>query len=297
MSGFDKPYQHYGDPFKKIGTEQNQTRTIFYGEVISNNDDTDGGRIKVRVPILDKRISNDDLVYCYPLLPKYFYAIPKVGEVVRIFIEDSTYPQRGRFWLGSVISQPHKIEFDSAFTALSTTNVGLIQPDKAPSTYPDAKDVYPEKDDIGIIGRVNTDVLLKPNQVIIRAGKHENGNKFKLNIKNPASISLNFDFNNKINEYQSSAIITSDKIALISHSGEPRIKSFSLDVDDRIKLFDNCHPLLRGDLTINVLKMIIDAIVTHIHPYDKVEADPTAIINALKKIDFDKLLQKNIVIN
>lgn len=294
---YDKPYQHYGNLIKKVGSSEILTRTIFYGEVISNTDDTDGGRIKVRIPFLDKRISNDDLVYCYPLLPKYFFVIPKVGETVRVFIEDSSLPQRGRFWLGSVISQPHKIEFDSSFTALSTTNIGLVQPDKAPSTFPDAKNVYPDKEDIGIIGRVNTDILLKPNQVLIRSGKHENGNKIKLNIKNPAIVSLNFDFNNEISEYTSSTIITSDKIAMISHNGNPRIKSYDLDSSDRISLFNKCHPLLRGDLTINVLKIIIEAIISHIHPYDKVEADPTAIIDALKKIDFDTLLQKNIVIN
>lgn len=294
---YDKPYQNYSELFKKIGGEIKSTRTIYYGEVISNEDDTDGGRIKVRIPVLDKRIDNADLSDCYPLQPKYFHIIPKVGEMVRVFIEDTTYPNRSRYYLGSVISQLHKIEFDSAFTALSTTNLGVLKPDKAPSTYPDAKGVYPDKEDIAIIGRVNTDITLKPNQVILRAGKHENGNKLKLNIKNPSVLSLNFDFNDKTKEYFSSGILTSDKIALISHSGDPRIKAFSLDTSDRIKLFESCHPIMRGDSTVEVLKLIVEAITNHIHPYDKLPADITSTIKNLKNIDFDKLLQKNIVIN
>jgi hypothetical protein len=294
---FDKPYQNYSTLFTKIASEIKNTRSIFYGEVVSNEDETDGGRIKVRVPILDKRIGNEDLVYCYPMLPKYFYIIPKVGEIVRIFIEDVNYPHRSRYYLGSIVSQLHKIEFDSAFTALSTTNVGVLKPEKAPSTYPDAKGVYPDKDDVAIIGRLNTDIVLKPNQVVLRAGKHENGNKLKLNIKNPSALSLNFDYDDKLKEYFSSCIVTSDKIALISHNGEPRIKGFDLKTDDKIKIFDKCHPLMRGDITVEVLKLIVDAVTSHIHPYDKLPADIDSIIIRLKNIDFDKLLQKNIVIN
>ena len=216
--------------------------------------------------------------------------------MVRVFIEDVTYPQRSRFWLGSIISQPHKIEYDSAFSALSTTNVGVIKPDKAPSTFPDAKGVYPEKEDIGILGRLNTDILLKPNQIVMRAGKHENNNKLKLNIKNPAVISLNFDYNGNTNSYYSSNILTADKIALISHSGEPIIKSFNMDAADRLKLFENCHPILRGDLTVEVLKLIVTALSNHTHNYNKLPPDKL-VLQKLENINFDKLLQKNIVIN
>ena len=293
---YDVPYQNFSEPFSKVGGAIKNTRTIYYGEVISIDDDTDGNRIKVRIPDLDKRITNDNLTYCYPLQPKFFHILPKVGEMVRIFIEDVTYPQRSRFWSGSIISQPHKIEYDSAFSALSTTNVGVIKPDKAPSTYPDAKGIYPDKEDIGIVGRLNTDILLKPNQIVMRAGKHENNNKLKLNIKNPAVISLNFDYNGNTNSYYSSNIITADKIALISHSGEPIIKSFNMDAADRLKLFENCHPILRGDLTVEVLKLIITALSTHIHNYNKMPADKSAL-QKLENINLDKLLQKNIVIN
>lgn len=295
---FDQPYHNYGKLLNNNSAIPQNTRSIYYGEVISIDDEFDSSRIKVRIPDVDKTIGNDDLVYCYPLMPRFFHILPKIGEVVRIFIEDVRMPQRSRFWLGSVISQPHKIEYDLNFSALSTTNIGLTKPDKAPSTIPDAKGLYPEKDDIGIMGRLNTDILLKPNQIILRAGKHEPNDKLKLNIKNSASLSLNFDADtkNKGVDYYSNAIMIADKIALVSHTGNPRLKTHSLTVEDRQRIFDSCHPIPRGDVLVEILKMFKKALSTHVHQYSNVVPDPLAL-NEINKIDFDLLLQKNIVIN
>ena len=87
MSGFDKPIIQTSDPFRKVGGYQH-TRTIYYGEVISIDDPTDGGRIKVKIPDLDNQTGNANLPDCYPMLPKFFFILPQVGEIVRIFIED-----------------------------------------------------------------------------------------------------------------------------------------------------------------------------------------------------------------
>ncbi len=294
---FDKPLQNYNTPIKKLGNDIKIARTIFYGEVTSIDDLNDGGRIKVKVLEFDKKILNNDLVYCYPMLPKFFHIFPKVGEIVKVFIEDIKYPQRGRHWMGSVISQPHKIKFDSAFTAYSTTDLALFSPDKAPSTFPDAIGVYPNKEDVGLIGRENADIILKPSQVMIRAGKHENENPLKLNVKNPAQILLSFDQKQKTTDYYSNTIIFSDKIALISHDGNPKAKSTLLTKEDRENIFKDTHPIPRGDLLIEVLDLMRKVLISHIHGYSGLPADPTAMIENLNNIDFSKLLQKNIVIN
>ena len=293
---YDKPIIHTSDPFKKVNDIGSINRTIYYGEVISISDPTDGGMIQVKILELDSKTSNENLPYCYPLLPKYFHIYPKIGEVVRVFIADPKYPQKDRFWLGNVVSQLHKIEFDSRYTALSTTNLGTIAPDKAPSTYPDAEGIYPTKEDVALIGRKNTDIILKPNQVMIRAGKHVDGNPLKANIENPACLLISFDKKNNTSLY-SNTIIMSDKIALISHSGNPKFKSIRLTENDRKRIFDEGHPIARADIVVKVLNIMRNAIVNHIHPYSGIEADPTAIINELNDIDLNNIMQPNIVIN
>jgi len=294
---FDKPILQKSNPYKPVGQTDIITRTIYYGEVININDPTDGGRIQVRIQGFDNRTGNDDLPWCYPLLPKFFHIYPQVGEVVRVFIEDTKYPERGRFWQGSIISQPHKIAFDSIYTALSTTNMGLTIPEPAPSTYPDAIGVYPLKTDVAIVGKVNTDVILRTNEVHLRAGKHENDNVLKLNTKNPAAITLVFEQQQDNENYYSNTVIMSDKIAIISHSGTPQFKSTRLEPKDRTRIFTEGHPVARGDVLVEALKILRNAIVNHIHGYSNLPADKNALIKDLESINFDNILQKNIVIN
>lgn len=294
---FDKREIHTSNPFKKEGSTLEITRTIYYGEVISIDDPTEGGRIKVRILQFDNKTANADLPWCYPMLPKFFHVYPQVGEVVRIFIENIKYPERSRFWQGSIISQPQKIGFDSVYTALSTTNLGLTTPESAPSTYPDADGVFPTKDDVAIVGKVNTDVILRTNEVHLRAGKHENDNILKLNTKNPAQISMVFENKKDSKDFQSSTIVSSDKIALISHTGNPEFKAARLNYNDRERIFTEGHPIARGDVLVQALEIIRSAIINHIHGYSGVPADKNAIINDLEKINLEAILQKNIVTN
>ena len=268
--------------------------------MISIDDPTDGGRIQVKIPDLDNQTGNANLPYCYPMLPKFFFLLPQVGEIVRIFIENIKYPERSRFWMGSIISQPQKIGFDTIYTALSTTNMGLTLPETAPSTLPDAIGVYPLSSDVAIVGKVNTDVILRTNEVHIRAGKHENGNVLKLNTTNPASINLVFEPQNLVATnpaFQSSTVILSDKIALISHTGKPQFKAAELTATDRTRIFSEGHPVARGDVLVVALKIIINALINHIHGYSGLPADKDKLINDLEKINLDNILQKNIVIN
>ncbi|MFW6219884.1 MAG: hypothetical protein ACOC33_03510 [bacterium] len=283
--------------YKKIGSDVAPTRTIYYGEVMSTDDPTDGGRIKVKILGLDNKITEtNNLPDCYPLMPKFFHVFPKVGEIVRIFIEDVKYPQRSRFWLGSIISQPQKIEFDSIYTALSTTNMALTRPEEAPSKNPNADGVFPEKDDVAIIGRNNTDFIQRDKQLELRVGKHEVNNILELNTRNPASIKLSFD-NIKKDDYYSNTIITSDKIALISHSGNPQFKAVRVDSEERERIFNEGHPLARADVLVQALNIMRNAILNHIHGYSGVPADKNSIIKDLEAIDFEAMVQENIVIN
>lgn len=295
---FDKKYIQTSNPNRNEQSSIVLNRTIYYGIVTDIDDDTDGGRIKVRILDLDNRTPTSDLPWCYPLLPKFFHVYPQVGEQVRIFIEDIKFPQKSRFWLGSVISQPHKIGFDSATNALSTTNVGLVRPEKSVSSYPDAQGVFPLKTDVAIVGKVNTDVILRLNEVHIRAGKHENDDIFKLNKKNPAEISMVFEpKSDSSNDYYSSTVVVSDKIALISHSGNPQFKAANVTAEDRVSMFKEGHPIARGDVLVEALNVMRTAILNHIHGYSGLAAEKTEDIKKLENLKFDPILQKNIVTN
>jgi len=295
---FDKPIIQTSKPNTQDHAGLVRNRTIYYGEVMSIVDDTDGGRIKVRIPELDNRTADSDLPDCSPMHPKFFHVYPQVGEMVRVFVQDTNLPMRSRFWVGPIISQPQKIGFDSKYTALSTTELGLTRPSKAPSTYPNADGVYPTKTDVAILGKVNTDIILKENQVHLRAGKHDDGDVLTLNIKNPAHIGMVYEpLDGVNNEFYSNTIIQSDKIALISHDGKPQFKAARMTAEDRARVFAEGHPIARSDVLIEALEVIRVALLTHIHPYPKTPVDKTAIIKKLEELQFELISQKNIVTN
>jgi hypothetical protein len=294
---YHKPILQKSNPYKPIGQTDVLTRTIYYGEVISISDPTEGGRIKVRLQGIDNNTPNDDLPWSYPMLPKFFHIYPQVGEVVRVFLEDSKYPEKSRYWLGSIISQPQKIGFDSCYTALSTTNFAVTAPEPAPNTYPDADGVFPTKDDVAVVGKINTDVILRINEVHLRAGKHENDDILKLNVKNPAHVSLIYEQQQDSNTYYSNTIIMSDKIALITHEGDPKFKAARLEPKDRARIFETAHPIARADVLVEALEIFRKALIQHIHPYSNVPTDKTAIIADLEKLDFNAILQENVVTN
>ena len=159
--------------------------------------------------------------------------------------------------------------------------------------------MYPNIADIGIIGRKNTDIILRERDLELRAGQHELDNNLKLNKTNPASVRLSFDEVTGTTSVQtiSSNVIIADRIALISHDGIPKFKAAELDATDRNKIFAEAHPLGRGDVIVDALEILRKAIIQHIHPYSGVPLDKSGIVIDLEKINFNQILQKNIVIN
>jgi hypothetical protein len=270
-------------------------QNVYWGVVRSVYDPTEGGRIKVYIPKLDVTTLPENLPWADPMLPKFFHLYPKKDEVVRVFIGDSTKPQSQRFWMGSVISQLQKVEEETLYTALATSDINFTAPERAISTYPDAKGVFPEQEDIGIIGRDNTDIILRVRDVEIRAGKNENENVFVLNKTNPASIRATYDVTGDTTI--SSSMIMADKIGLIAHEGIPKFKAAEITQEDRQNIFSQSHPLGRGDVIVEALELLRKALVQHIHPYSGVPADKSGILIDLEKADFTQILQKNIVIN
>lgn len=290
---YNRNHIHSSDPYKKLSNNEDKPKNIYYGEVINIDDPTQGGRIQVRVPDLDRKTNNESLPFCYPILPKFFWLYPKVGEVVRVFISDLEKPQSTRHWIGSVISQPQKFEYDNYYNALSTTNIGISAPAAAPRTFPDAEGVFPEIDDVAIIGRFNTDVILRENEIELRAGKHQIDDVLTLNKKNPSTIKITLEDDGS----RSSNITIADKVAILSHDGIPEFPTTNINRDVRDKIFNEAHPMARGDVLVEALEIIRRALINHIHAYDKLPADKSNSILDLENIDFEGILQRNIVIN
>lgn len=204
------------------------TRNIYYGRVLDNNDPLMLGRVRVHpdhenLPALEganqnfddgsqnenngKWSINDPLIFL-PLLPYFVNQVPKVGErVLIIFFNNAKQNIKDRFYLVGPYSSPTKVfneDFSSSRTHLNsgTQNDRIKYPNikNLDGTYKNIenKGVYAEPEDVALKGRGVSDVIVKENDVLIRAGKHKLPNNQNIPIidENRAFLQLS-KFNTK----------------------------------------------------------------------------------------------------
>lgn len=269
-------------------------RYLKFGEVMSVDDPLGLNRIKVWIKGSGSNGGDDELLasntgyerlpWCMPLMPKHIMIKPKVGEMVLIFVFSRQQEASDRLYIGPIVSQLNKLDFDSArTTALAGFTFGPIEPNVTPENIPDLKGVFPHPDDVSIQGRYNTDITQKNNEIVLRAGKFVES---KMTPLNPYPIKFNFNTqayiqikNNvslpKITETEVSnrmgsvTNIVANKINLITHGGSPNYNTTNQDnlisESEMQKIISTAHQLPYGDVLLQYLRLLKDAFLNHVH--------------------------------
>lgn len=314
-----------------------------YGVVVSVKDNDGLGRIKVRVKG-SKSVGGDDefddseLPWAFPFIPKYLSTIPKKNDAVWILILDDQSEFRDRLYIGPIISQLQYLDGDNFFNGtspLTAFSFGGKKPTKPVLTdettdvkIPELLGVFPKADEVSIQGRYNTDITQKRNEIIIRAGKFEetdtNEFKIKFNFKTQGFIQIKNDVpyfgqeqkkgisvpKEGTTERGSVTNIVSNKINLITHKdGAPLFTLTNeelLNNEEIQKILTEAHQLPFGDILLEYLILLKQAIFSHVHngngnpATDLATSGNIQAIAALKAKAEDlesKMLSKNIRIN
>lgn len=305
-------------------------KTVDIGQVVSIIDENGLDRIKVQIngPTSrggDNGVEEADLAWCIPMVPKFFSSKPKVGESVFVFTFNSEKKHSDRLYLGPIISQPQYLNNDQKNTsALSVFSFGNFEPSVAIDRIPALKGAFPSNDDISIQGRFNTDIILKTNEVLLRAGKImetkpsvNNPYSFSFNNKNQAYIQIKNDtiIKRGVNESQdirgTVTNLVADKINLLTHKdGSPRFNLTNQDNlisdDEMVKIISDAHPMVYGDILLELLRLFKKAFLNHVHNGNgRMATDLTSEGNTQFVAQFKRdseelekqLLSKNIRIN
>jgi hypothetical protein len=280
------------------------TKTIFSGVVVSDEGDQ---RLRVRLKGIDKDKTNIELPLCHPLIPKFFHMTPRKGEVVRVLLSDVSKPHEGRLWVGPVITQYEHLNGQPYGTGEDVSvNDDLyykMNETKAVETLPDASDVHPNRNEpeyeqeVRLMSRGNVDIVMRDESLVIRAGKHEKGNKGKKNRKNPAYISVNFSKEGDV----SSINLVGDMINLVTHQGNPvmhDLKNGKVEDRHHKEMEREMHPVPYGDLLVDVLGLMIKVLCEeHKHPYNGQPAVKSPLVEKLMSVNLETLKSKGIKIN
>lgn len=264
------------------------------GQVELTEDTADGLRIKIRLQ-QDGTTPLEQIPYSFPLLPKTFQSVPKVGEGALVLTTMSDSKESQRFYIGPIISQPQfqeKCEYSyGRGNATSLLKGGTIEPLEKISNYRETFGAFPNVGDVAVVGRGSQDIIMKnlskdSNEIDIRCGIRKDstfGNarngetmvgKVVFNNLDPAYIQLKYKKNitNSTDQEASSVInMVADKINLLSNQD---VNGFNLtDPDQLIKegelddIMSKLHQVPHGDTLIKLLRVMINAILTHVHPY------------------------------
>ena len=289
---------------------------IKMAQVESVEDDSDGLRIKARLS-QDGLKSTNELPYAYPLLPKTFRTVPKVGEGVLIFFSEIGNNNSNRYYIGPLISQDQKLNYDSydygRGTSISLLQGGEIQPLTKLSKYEETNGSFPKINDVSVVGRKGEDIILKDDEIDLRCGirtevidktdKNLVGNVMFNNI-NPSYIQLKYKRAigySKNQEADSIINLVADKINIISHKD---VNQFNLtDKNELIKtsemdeIMSKLHQLAYGDELVKALNIIRNAITNHVHPYPGMSPCSDTYIMDLLSYDFNDILSNNVRIS
>jgi len=149
--------------------------------------------------------------FCFlPLLPVFIKTTPKIGESVNILWPNPDIKFNEQYYIQGVFSSVLTIfNENSASQRMFATKDRIIDAKllKNPSTdayYKETtKGVFIEPEDIGLVGRGTCDIVLKNNDVLIRAGKSDkspDSSAKEIKVKTSRSFLQLSDFSNRIDD-------------------------------------------------------------------------------------------------
>lgn len=283
---------------------------IRFGKVVNNYDPLGAGRIKVRVSGDDLHNADSQLLWVVPLLPKMIHIIPKIDETVIIINRDLGNEGSQRFYLGPIISQPQFMYEDIPMeNALKLMSGSMIGGDQNPLYKDNAMGTLPNDADIAFLGRKDSDIILKDNDVRIRCGVKKTNEKdkrdFVFNDITPAFIKLKHytEKDKPMGDYKSVATIVADKINLVGTNSRDPFKVDSrtdLMAEEEVARFvKEAHQLPFGDKLIEFLKIFITAFQSHTHPWVGAGMTPCKdfTYKALADYNLESILSTTVRIN
>jgi hypothetical protein len=132
--------------------------------------------------------SRDPLVF-NTLLPYFVYAIPKVDELVQVIFMNKDFKYQNQYYVQNTFSTPTATFKEFYYGGNKFTGTGTQIKNPKPlknqdGSYTDNsvhEGVFPQPGDNAILGRGSADLIVKENEVLLRAGKFK-GQYLKENV-------------------------------------------------------------------------------------------------------------------
>ena len=126
----------------------------------------------------DKWTVRDPFVF-NPLMPYFMYQVPKVGEMAQIIYSNSDFKYQNQYYIQNTFSTPTSTNFEYYVGGNKFTGTGTQYTNPKPLKNQDGtysnnvtyKGIFPEPGDNAILGRGSADLIVKQDEILLRAGK------------------------------------------------------------------------------------------------------------------------------
>ena len=113
------------------------------------------------------------------LLPYFLYSTPKIDELVQVMYMNKDFKYQNQYFVQNTFSSPTATFQEFYFGGNKFTGTGMQIKNPVPLRYPDGtytqdevqKGVFPEPGDNALLGRGSADVVVKQDEILVRAGK------------------------------------------------------------------------------------------------------------------------------
>ncbi len=184
----------------------NDNTIFFQVSVIDNQDPMMLGRIRAKLLIdnyddivrsitdppwneeKDAWTLRDPFVFS-PLMPYFMYQVPKPTEMAQVLYVNKDFKYQNQYYIQNTFSSPTTTGYEYYQGGNKFTGTGTQLKNPKPlknqdGTYTDQavhKGVFPEPGDNALLGRGSADVVIKQDEVLIRAGKFK-GTQLQPNV-------------------------------------------------------------------------------------------------------------------
>jgi hypothetical protein len=132
--------------------------------------------------------SRDPFVF-NALLPYFVYSVPKVDELVQVIYVNKDFQYQNQYYVQNTFSSPTATFKEYYFGGNKFTGTGMQIKNPKPlknqdGTFTDQsvhKGVFPQPGDNALLGRGSADVIVKQDEILIRAGKFK-GEQLQPNV-------------------------------------------------------------------------------------------------------------------
>lgn len=201
-------------------SEQNQYQIIFQAKVLDSEDPALLGRIRAALinnedqssvskgtqwdEKKDKWTTKDPFIVL-PLLPFYYSQVPKKDELVNIIFQNKMYDTQNKFYIQGPFSSPLSSGFEDFQGAQANLTAGARTKQKPDlrnqdgSYKPNTEGLFPKPEDVALVGRGVSDLIIKEKELLLRSGKMipAQGNNIPTVNNNRSFLQLSYYDSNK----------------------------------------------------------------------------------------------------